>query len=177
MLALYRSLLRLYPAPYRQTFAEEMIAVFRDVDAEAHQKGIAATAKFYLREISGLFRGAIAEHARRVLGSHIPFLLSTRRFTMRSGFRFPKSTSFLMTVILAGIVLAIQKAEAIRAALPDDIAPAGPMWAPHVGILTTIALTFLAVYIAGAVGWVILFALRRSGVHRLSQMSSTPERP
>jgi hypothetical protein len=178
MLALYRSLLRLYPAPYRQQFAEEMIAVFRDIDADAHNKGSVTTAKLYLREISGLFRGAIAEHARRILGNHIPFPISSRRFTMRSSssFRFPTSTSFLMTVILAGIVLAIQKAEAIRDVLPADIAPAGPMWAPHVGILATIALTFLGVYMAGAVGWVVLFALRRSGMHRLSQMSSTPER-
>ena len=94
---------------------------------------------------------------------------------MRSGFRFPKSTSFLMTVILAGIVLAIQKAKVICAALPADIAPVGPMWAPHVGILTTMALTFLMVYLAGAAGWAILFALRRSGVHRLSEMSATPK--
>lgn len=94
---------------------------------------------------------------------------------MRSGFRFPKSTSFLMTVILAGIVLAIQKAEAIRAALPDEIAPVGPMWSPHVGILTTIGLTFLGVYFAGALAWVVLFALRRSGVHRLSEISPNPQ--
>jgi hypothetical protein len=176
MLTIYQSLLRLYPSPYRQQFAEEMIAVFRDIDAEAHQKGSVAAVKLYLREIGGLFRGAIAEHARRILGSHMPFPLSSRRFTMRSSFRFPKSTSFLMTVILAGIVLAIEKAEAIRAALPDDIAPAGPMWAPHVGILTTIALTFLLVYVAGAVGWIVLFALRRSGMHRLSEMSAATER-
>ena len=77
-----------------------------------------------------------------------------------------------MAVILAGIVLAIQKAESICAALPPDIAPVGPMWAPHVGILTTIVLTFLMVYLAGAVAWVVLFALRRSGVHRLSDMPS-----
>jgi hypothetical protein len=153
-----------------------MIAVFRDVDGDAHKQGTVATAKLYLREISGLFRGAISEHARRMLGGHVSFPLSSRRFTMRPGFRFPKSTSFLMAVILAGIVLAIRKAESICAALPADIAPVGPMWAPHVGILTTIVLTFLMVYLAGAVVWVVLFALRRSGVHRLAEMPSTPER-
>ena len=176
MLALYQSLLRLYPSPYRQQFAGEMIAVFREVDIDAHKKGSLATAKFYLCEIAGLFRGAFAEHARRILHSDIAFPLSSRRFTMRPGFRFPKSTSFLMAVILAGIVLAIQKAEAIRDALPADIAPAGPMRAPHVGILTTIVLTFLMVYLAGAVAWAVLFALRRSGVHRLAEMSPTLER-
>jgi|ERR1700693_1362859 len=170
MLAVYQSLLRLYPSLYREQFAEEMISVFRDIDAETRKKGITAAAKFYLREISGLFCGAFSEHARRILGSHVPFPLSSRRFTMRPGFRFPKSTSFLMAVILAGIVLAIQKAEEISAALPRDIAPAGPMWAPHVGVLTTIVLTFSMVYVAGALGWIVLFALRRSGVHRLSDM-------
>jgi hypothetical protein len=171
MVALYQSLLRLYPGQYRQQFAEEMIAVFRDADAATRRKGATATAKLYLREIGGLFRGAIAEHARRILGSNT-FPFPSRRFTMRSNFRFPKTTVFLMTVILAGVVLAIRKAEAICAALPGDIAPVGPMWAPHVGIITTIALTFLVVYCAGAMAWVVLFALRRSGVHRLSEMSS-----
>jgi hypothetical protein len=175
MLALYRSLLRLYPAPYRRQFAEEMIAVFRDVDADAHKMGIVATAKFYLREVGGLFRGAIAEHARRILGSHVSFPLLSRRFTMRSEFRFPKSTALLMIVILAGVVLAIQRADAIRASVPDVNPPVVAIQPTHLTFLPTMALMFLVVYIAGAVGWVVLFALRRSGVHRLSQVSSTPE--
>jgi hypothetical protein len=176
MLALYQSLLRLYPSPYRQQFAEEMIAVFREVDADAHREGSIATAKFYLREIGGLFRGAIAEHARRILGPHVPFPLSSRRFTMRSSFRFPKITAFLMTVILAGVVLAIQKADAIRASVPDVNPPLVTIQPTHQTFLPTFALMFLGVYLAGAVGWVVLFALRRSGVHRLSDMSSSPKR-
>jgi hypothetical protein len=175
MPALYQSLLRLYPSPYRQKFAEEMIAVFSEVRADARARGNTATATFYLREIIGLLRGAAAEHARRIFGSHVSFPLSPRRFTMRSDFRFPKTTVFLMTVILAGVVLAIRKAEAICAALPVDIAPVGPMWSPHVSIITTMALMFLAVYIAGAASWVILFALHRSGVHRLAEMATTSE--
>src|SRR5712691_8654506 len=176
MLALYQSLLRLYPIPYRQQFADEMTTVFREVDADARKKGNFATSKFYLREIAGLFRGAIAEHARRILGSHVSFPLLSRRFTMRSEFRFPKTTAFLMTVILAGVVLAIERAEAIRASVPDINPRLGPIQPVHLTILATMALMFLVVYIAGAVGWVVLFALRRSGVHRLSQMSSTPDR-
>jgi hypothetical protein len=172
MLALYQSLLRLYPRPYRQQFAEEMIAVFRDVDADTRRKGTTATAKLYLREIGGLFRGAIAEHARRILGNNIPFPLSSRRFTMRPGFRFPKTTAFLMTVILAGVVLAIQKADAIRASVADVNPPVVTIQPTHQTFLPTFALMFLMVYIAGAVGWVVLYALRRSGVHRLSDMPS-----
>jgi|ERR1700683_1295598 hypothetical protein len=176
MLALYTSLLRLYPSPYRERFAEEMVAVFHDVDADARKKGSLATAKLYLREIVGLFRGAIAEHARRILGGDIPFPPSSRRFTMRSGFRFPKITAFLMTVILAGVVLAIQRADAIRASVSDLNPPVVTIQPAHQTFLPTFALMFLGVYLAGALGWAVLFALRRSGVHRLSRMSSAPER-
>ena len=42
MLAVYQSLLRLYPSLYREQFAEEMISVFRDIDAETRKKGITA---------------------------------------------------------------------------------------------------------------------------------------
>ena len=153
-----------------------MIAVFRDVDADVHKQGRLATVKFYLREISGLFRGAIAEHARRILGSHVSFPLLSRRFTMRSEFRFPKSTAFLMIVILAGVVLAIQRADAIRASVPDVNPPVVTIQPTHLTFLPTMALMFLLVYLAGAVGWIVLFALRRSGVHRLSTMSTTTER-
>ena len=89
---------------------------------------------------------------------------------MRSQFRFPKTTAFLMTVILAGVVLAIEKAEAIRASVPDVNPHVGPIQPAHLTILATMVLMFLVVYIAGAVGWVVLFALRRSGVHRLSEL-------
>jgi hypothetical protein len=151
-----------------------MIAVFCDVDADAHKKGSVAAAKIYVREIGGLFHGAIAEHARCVLGSHVASPLSSRRFTMRSDFRFPKATAFLMTVILAGVVLAIEKAEAMRASVPDVYPPVGPIQPAHLTVLATMALMLLVVYITGAVGWIVLFALRRSGVHRLSEVSSSP---
>ena len=176
MLALYQSLLRLYPGPYRQQFADEMIAVFRDVNAEAHKKGCLVTARLYLREIIGLLRGALAEHTRHILGNNIPFPLTSRRFTMRPGFRFPKTTAFLMTVILAGVVLAIQRADAIRASVRDVNPPVVTIQPAHETFLPTFALMFLGVYLAGALGWVALFALRRSGVHRLSEMSSTSGR-
>jgi hypothetical protein len=153
-----------------------MIAVFRDVDADAHKKGGLATARFWLREVTGLLRGAVAEHARRILGNSIPFPVSFRRFPMRSHFRFPKTTVFLMTVILAGVVLAIEKADAIRASVQDVNPPVVTIQPTHQTFLPTFVLMFLSVYLAGALGWVILFALRRSGVHRLSEMSSASDR-
>ena len=176
MLVVYQSLLRLYPSAYRHQYAEEMIAVFREADADAHNGGTGALARLYLREVTGLFRGAMAEHARCILGTQAPFTLSSRRFTMHSGFRFPKSTAFLMTVILAGVVLAIQKADAIRASVSDVNPPVVTIQPTHQTFLPTFALMFLGVYLAGALGWLILFALRRSGVHRLSEMLSSIER-
>jgi hypothetical protein len=176
MLVVYQSLLRLYPSTYRHQYAEEMIAVFREVDADAHHRGTGAMAKLYLREVTGLFRGALAEHARHILGTDLRFSLSSRRFTMRPGFRFPKTTAFLMTVILAGVVLAIQKADAIRASVRDVNPPIFAIQPAHQTFLRTFALMFLGVYLVGALGWVILFALRRSGMHRLSEMSSTSDR-
>jgi hypothetical protein len=168
VLALYVSLLRLYPGPYRRQFAEEMIAVFRGVEADARNKGKVGTARLYFRELNGLFRGAIAEHTRCIFGRNVPCQLPQRRFTVHSGFRFPKSTAFLMAAILAGVVLAIQKADAIRASV--TIRPT------QLTSLPTMALMFLGVYVAGALGWVVLFALRRSGVHRLSDMPAAPDR-
>jgi flagellar biosynthesis protein FliQ len=176
MRTLYASLLRLYPVPYRQQFAEEMISVFREADADAHKRGSIITARLYFREIIGLFRGAIAEHARRILGNDVSFPVPLRRFTMRSDFRFPKTTAFLMTVILAGVVLAIEEADAIRASVSDVNPPVVRIQPAHLTFLPKIVLTFLVVYIVGALGWAILFALRRSGVHRLSEMQSAPDR-
>src|SRR5579864_8654066 len=109
MPSLYESLIRLYPSAHRRQFADEMIAVHREVRADARQKGIAVTTRFYLREISGLFLGALAEHGRRLFGNRISLPISSRRFTMHSQFRFPKTTAALMMIILAGVLLAIQK--------------------------------------------------------------------
>ena len=177
MLVLYTSLLHLYPTLYRRQFGDEMITVFREASADVQHKGIVVTAKFYFREIGGLCRGAIAEHAWRVVDNYMSFPPLSRRFTMRSGFRFPKTTAFLMTVILAGVVLTIEKAESIRASVPYTNPPVGPIHQAHPTFLPTMVLMFLAVYVAGAIGWVILFGLRRSGVHRFSAiLSGTPQK-
>jgi hypothetical protein len=173
-LTLYEGLLRLYPTAYRQQFGEEMIAVFRQVDADTCDQGLIATLRFYVREISGLFRGALTEHARGILGNHVSFPLTPRRFTMRSEFRFPKSTTALMVIILAGVVLAIEKARAIHASLPETNPQLPPIRPEHFTFFPAIAQMFIFFYAAGLLGWVILFALRRSGMHRLSELPDNP---
>jgi hypothetical protein len=171
MPTIYQRLLCLYPETHRQQFAEEMMAVFEDVRADIRDKGALARALFCLREIAGLLNGAIGEHMRGFIGTDPGFSFGQRRFTMRNGFRFPKSTAVLMTIILLGVILAIRKGEAIAYSLPHVNPQLPPIQPVHSVLLSGISLTFMFFYAAGLVGWAILFALRRSGVHRLAEMS------
>ena len=91
---------------------------------------------------------------------------------MQREFRFPKSTAVLMAIILAGVVLAIEKGKAIQASLPQVNPQIGPIQPAQHSFLPTVALVFAFFYAAGLIGWAILFALRRSGVHRLADMSA-----
>ena len=167
MVRAYRCLLLLYPAAHRGVYGEEMAGVFCDVRADKRARGFVAAIGFYFREITGLLRGALQEHLQALFGLHQWTLFPIRRFPMRSEFRFPKSTTILMVIILAGVVLAIEKARAIQASLPYTHPPIGPIQPAQFTFFPTIAWLFLCFYAAGAIGWAILFALRRSGVHRL----------
>ena len=89
---------------------------------------------------------------------------------IRDGFRFPKTTAVLMTRILAGIVVAIQKGEAIQASLPASNPQIGPIQ-PHAVMLSSIVSFLLIFYAAGSIGWIILLALRKIGAHRLDESS------
>lgn len=169
MLRLYRGLLLLYPAAYRLEFGDEMTCVFLQAQSDVARRRILARFGFSLREVSGLMLGALRAHAMTMLGLNwIPF----RRFSMRPGFRFPRSTVFLMWVILAGLVLAIDKAKLVvdmKEGLPPGTSAGwGPMLGP---LLLAIAL----VLAAAAAVWGVLFALHRSGTHRLSQVQTWPE--
>src|SRR6266403_297698 len=99
-------MLCLYPGSYRGEFAEEMTSVFRDACC-ALPPALAAKISFYRREFCGLLSGALCAHIGRLFGPALPF----RRFSMQRQFRFPRSTVFLMCVILVGLVLAIHKAQ------------------------------------------------------------------
>ena len=171
MLRAYRCLLCLYPAEHRYNYGAEMASVFCDARADKQAKGLVALIGFYWREFGGLIQGACGEHLQALLGSRRWTLFAFRRFHMRSEFRFPKSTTALMVIILAGVVLAIDKARAIEASLPYTHPAIGPIQPTQFTFFPTIALLFLCFYAVGAIGWVVLFALRRSGVHRLAEMS------
>lgn len=163
MRTVYDWLLRLYPAGHRRRFGDEMAFVFEQTKAERANQGSGPLISFYFREIAGVLGGAWQERLREFSG---------RRSVMRTQFRFPRTTPILMTVILAGVVLAIRKGEAIQASLPDVNPAVGPIHPAQHGLLPDIGIWLLSFYIAGLIGWAILFALRRSGSHRLDAMAS-----
>jgi len=172
MLNAYQLLLRLYPAAYREEFGEEMIAVFEDVRADAGHNAFAARAAFYVREIVGLVGGAFREHLHYLRFSAPDVAFFPRRFTVRNGFRFPKATPILMAIILAGVILAIRKGEVIATSLPPFSQPVTPIHPAHSYLLPGVFEGFIFFYAAGLIGWAIVFAMRRSGVHRLTDVSS-----
>ena len=89
---------------------------------------------------------------------------------MRNGFRFPKSTILFMTLILAGVILAIKRGEDIALAFSRVHPQASPIQLAH-STLAPIAIFIGLFYVFGIVGGAILVGLRRSGVDRLSGVS------
>lgn len=175
MLALYRSLLRLYPAGYRCEFGEEMMEVLTEVQAEIRKRSTLAHLLCEVREAGGLLYGAFREHLRSIAGSYDSGMFSSiflsRRFTMRSEFRFPKATVALMMVILAAVIFKIEKAKAISASIPHANPPVGPIQPTQIAIVPSLLVALISALLVGMIGWAILFALRRSGVQQLSEMN------
>lgn len=168
MLIFYKCLLYLYPAVYRREFADEMICVFRDVQADMRAASLLELILFRVRESEGLLAGALREHLRVITGSDHP--ISFTRSDMRPEFRFPRSTVFLMSLIFAGVIVAMEKANTIQV---KYAAGEGSIW-PSLPWFLGFTLLFTA---AGAlVVWGILFALGRSGGHRLANIQAGPNR-
>ena len=168
MLAFYRWLLYLYPSLYRREFANEMLLVFRDAHADAGAGSFAERICFHVRETCGLLAGAVREHLNftSISGS----LISFTRFDMRSEFRFPRSTVFLMSLIFGGVILAMEKANTIMvkyAGGEGSIWPSLPWF-----LVFTVIFTFAgALAVRG-----ILFALGRTGGQRLANIQTGPNR-
>jgi hypothetical protein len=169
MLRVYRSLLYLYPAFVRAELGDEMTSVFLQAESDIAHRRILARAGFFLREISGLIAGALRAHVLSLFGSDwVPL----RRFTMRPEFRFPRSTVFLMCVILAGVVLAIEKAKTV-VEMKEGVASgaAGTLDPMFWSVLFILAIVFAVV----AAVWGVLFALHRTGMHRLGDVQTWPD--
>ena len=166
MLAVYRTLLRLYPAEHRQMFGGEMLMVLAEEVSGASNRRVMARIRIFAREASGLLLGAAREHLGTLVGIHDGWALATGRFEMRNGFRFPKSTILFMTLILAGVLLAIKRGEDIAACFPPANAQSGPIQLAH-STVPPIAILVVLFYAFGLVGGALLVALRRSGGDRL----------
>jgi hypothetical protein len=162
MLTLYQALLYAYPTAYRREYAAEMLAVFSEAKQALPNEPLRQRLSFWARELTGLLCNALREQLYALLGSHgwIPF----RRFDMRPEFRFPRSTVFLMTLVLAGVVLAIEKATTIELKYGSTL---GTVWPslPAFFLVMSVSMAMLA-----AIVWAILFALRRTGMHRLANI-------
>jgi hypothetical protein len=171
MQALFGCILNLYPSAYRDEFGEEMTTVLMEVQAEVRKKGPLAQAVSYASEAKGLLRGALLEHVRTIFFPRGIPVFSERRLTMRSEFRFPKATVALMTIILAAVMMTIEKAKAISQSVPHANPPVGPIPPAHITIVPTFLIAFVAVCVGGALLWGVLFALHRSGMQRLSDLN------
>ena len=167
---LYQTLLLLYPAEHRAMLGEEMDAVFGELRADVLRKKRILRTGFWIREITGLLSGALAAHLRMTAPDGA--FAFPWRFSMRNGFRFPKSTIVFMAMILGGILIAIKKGQDIASSVPDVNPPLAVHIQPtHSILLGGMPLFFAFFYAAGLIGWAILFAMRRSGVHRLDQIA------
>jgi hypothetical protein len=155
----YKRLLRLYPANYYREYAEEMTTVFDQARRDLCGAHRLQRIVFFLREFAGAVRGAVHERLHSSFGWD-PY----RRFDMRPEFRFPRSTVTLMLVILAGVLIAIDKAKAIQLKYGAAYAMSG------FGTVEFIALMVGLGCVAVATAWGILFALHRSGTHRLANL-------
>jgi hypothetical protein len=175
MLTVYRKLLRLYPASHRQFFGDEMLAVFADLDNERASRDSMARMFSSWREIVGLIGGACAEHVHGVLGPHVEFSFPPRSFAMRNGFRFPKSTVVFMMLILGGVLMAIKKGGDIERSLSQVNPQIAPIQPSHWALVPPVVLLWMFFCALGLLGWVVLFGLRKSGMHRLERMSAGHE--
>ena len=171
MLAFYRALLHLYPSAYRCEFGCEMMDVLSDGQRAIRRKNAMTRMFFAAREASGLLGGALQEHLRSATGSYDSGIFSLRRFDMKSEYRFPKATVGLMMVILAAVIMAIEKARAISLSIPHANPPVGPIQSVQVTIVEPFLGVLIWAITAGAIGWGILYALRRTGVQQLSEMN------
>jgi hypothetical protein len=162
MLSLYRCLLYLYPSLYRREYADEMISVFRDAQAEVSAGSFGERVSFRARESCGLLAGALQERFRSMSGNYP--LISFTRFDMRPEFRFPRSTVVLMSIIFAGVILAMEKAHTIQLKYAAGV---GSIWPSLPWFL---GLTILFTWATVTVIWGVLFLLGRTGVHRLANI-------
>lgn len=161
---LYRRLLILYPADFREEFGDEMAWVFQQALADICRESAFARAVFLARELQGVLAGSVRERARRLFSSPSPGLW--KGGSMESKFRFPRTTLIFMVLSLLAVVLSLEEARVIEMHYGNN-AGMPPEWPMLLWIFGRILLAALAF---AAILWGIFFALRRSGIQRLEQL-------
>lgn len=89
---------------------------------------------------------------------------------MRSEFRFPRSAIFLMSLTLVGVFLAIDTGRDLQ------LAPNVVVLSVLLAAVLRLLWGFMLMSVVGAGIYLVLFALRQSGVQRLSDIQTWPER-
>jgi hypothetical protein len=139
-----------------------MIAVFWEAHADIRSGSRRERIAFRIRETLGLLTGAVQEHLRIFSGGSP--MISFTRCDMRPEFRFPKFTVFLMSVIFGGVMVAMKEASAVQAKYGSA---SDSMWRTFPGFA---GWTFAFALVTVAIVWSILFALGRTGIHRLANI-------
>jgi hypothetical protein len=162
MEGVYRFLLKLYPAAFRAEFAEEMLATYSDAVGEISRDCVHRRVSFVIREIKGLLVGGLRQH---LLGSaHNPLASFVQRSSMmRPFFRFSSVGLVFMAISFGLVLAAISKATAIVHGISPEM---------HFSLLRPLVVCFLIAAAAGLCGWVVTFATRRSGAHRMEQVET-----
>lgn len=163
----FRHLVDLYPAAYRSEFGDEILEVLRQVAQDAHDRGLLAYVWLCARESQALLTSAAKEWILLWMGDYPWAQIATRRFRMRSEFRYPKATVPIMALILAAIILIIRKAGSVQTT-PE----------PLDSLMSSIPVFGLALLVAcaaGALGWLVLHWMHKSGLHRLSEAHTWPQ--
>jgi len=154
MIVLYQSLLWLYPPQHRFTFGEEMLGVFLDAQAEAKSKGALMTFAFYLHELRGLLCEA-AHERMRAWASDRGWTLPERRLYMQKERCFPSISIICKAIVLLGVLEIIFREEG--------------------RLLYGFAFGFAIAWGVGLAVWAVVYAMRRSGVQRLSEVQTWPQ--
>jgi hypothetical protein len=180
VVALFESLLRLYPRTYRGTFAEEMVQVFRQAEADAEERRFGERAAFYLRELVGLIGGAVRERLRRgkSRGKESP---NGESMKQKDQCRFPLFSILMMTIIFMIVIELIAKGEglsqslfAIESGRGWDLGRSARLWPSHWGLISGIATGFLIAWLAGVTAWIVAYAMRRTGAQKLGEFHTWP---
>ena len=168
--ALYRWLLYLYPEEFRRRFAEEMCWVYAEASASASRSGIVRQSLFVAREVCGMVRGAVEERGHRWFGGNFV----SRRFAMatfRTRFRFPIAGIGFMVACLGLVLMAIRNARG----LSYEFAKSTNYRPEHLSLVQSFGFAFGVTLVGVLVVCGILYATRRMGVQRLSELQTWPQ--